>query len=471
MGQYFSSQKEEVPRQRVAVQRQEVQVEITDTYEKCKKPLDKKKKGKERSIDTTLIPIATKPKKKGVDLIMLRIRQNPIIKMNSDLLVAKGTVFEDNDVARQFSASLISMIMETTTAKNIWKAYNYPMAACRFVKVIVTNDDRYYLMPSVAPTPEEPANWAENLFAGILDEDKTFVLSYILSMIKRHKQLINKNEAFIFCLDTLFNKQDMVHDTFHRDEDQFGDYQGGGAIYISTTNISQENEFKLSTQIRIIQTEQLYTLASRLGEFTLLNNKLLQHRTPPKIKSSGLTITKARYESADKIGTGRIPSYNMSSLSKLDQVIFEKDPVIAKINDDLNSPHRRNLIRTLVKNGNGIDVTDLPDITHLVPLDIFISPIIYYEGTVKGRNPDDEDIRKIFSEELIKHSIGGKSKKKLRKKKKLSKKKRVLRRNYSSRQRGGAGDLSDLKYLNEYFAIYVDPETACLIENNIEVII
>ena len=79
----------------------------------------RKKKRKERSIDTTLIPIATKPKKKGVDLIMLRIRQNPIIKMNSDLLVAKGTVFEDNDVARQFSASLISMIMETTTAKNI----------------------------------------------------------------------------------------------------------------------------------------------------------------------------------------------------------------------------------------------------------------------------------------------------------------------------------------------------------------
>lgn len=467
MGQYFSSQKEEVPRQEVVIPRQEVQVEITDTYKKCKKTPDKKTKRNER-FDTSLIPVATNPEKKG---IMLRIRQNPIIKINYNLLVAKDTIFEDNDVARQFSSSLISIIMETRTAQHIWKAYNYPMAACRFVKVLVTNDDRYYLMPSVAPSPEEPANWAENLFAGILDGDKSVVLSYILSMIKRHKQLINKNEDFIFCLDTLFNKQDMVHDTFHQDADQFGDYQGGNPIYISTTNISQESEFKLSTQIRIIRSEQLYTLASRLGEFTLLNNKLLQHRTPPKIKSRGLTITKDRYEVADIMGTGRIPSYNMSSLSNLNPDTLENHPVIAKINDDLNSPHRRNLIRTLVKNGNGIDITGLPDITHLVPSDIFISPIIYYKGTVLGRDPDDKDIKKIFSEELIKHSIGGKSKKKRRKRKKLTKRKRVVRKNYSSRQRGGAGDLSDLKYLNEYFAIYADPETACLIESNIEVII
>jgi len=473
MGQYFSSQKEEaVSRQRVAVPRQEVQVEIVNTYEKCEKPPDKKTKRKERSIDTKLIPVAIKPTKKGIGRIMLRISQNPIIKMDSVLVVAKGTVFENNGIARQFSHSLTSMIMETRTAQGMVQAYHYPEVACRFLKILVTTGDDYFLMPSVAPTPVEPNNWAENLFADILNlnGDKFVVLSYILSIVKQHKRLINKNENFIFCLDIILNKNRQGHDKFHQDDDQFGDYQGGKPIYISTTNISQQSEFKLSTQIRISQSEKLYTLASRLGEFTLLNNNLLQHRTPPEINTRGPTITNAKYEVADRMGTGNIPSYNMSSLSNLDPVVLENYPDIVKLNSDLNSPDPRNLLRILVKTSNGIDVTGLPDITHLVPSDTFISPSVIYKGTVSDRNPDSEDNKKMVN--LLKdHSIGGKSKKKLRKRKKLSKKKRVVRKNYSYGQRGGAGDLSDLKYLNEYFAIYADPETACLIENNIEVII
>ena len=468
MGQYLSSQKEEEPRQTVVIPRQEVQVEIGSTYplikNNCKSV--KKTKKKERLIDTSLIPVAKNPEKKG---IMLRISQNPIIIMNSVLLVAKGTVFEDNDVARQFSHSLTSMIMETEPAQQLAQSYRHVEGSCRFLKVLVTNDDRYYLMPSVAPSPADPnTDWAENLFAGILDEDKTFVLSYILSMIKRHKQLINKNKDFIFCLDIILNKGRSGLDIFHQDNDPFGDDQGSYPIYISTTNISQESEFKLSTQIRLVRTEQLYTLASRLGEFTLINNDLLQHRTPPEINKRDPTITKARYKYPSE-QTGLISSYNISSLSNLDPVTLETHPDIVKLNSDLISPDPRNLLRILVKNIGDIDVTGLPDITHLVPSDTFISPSVTYRGTVLD-NVRSEDTRETFSK-LKDHSIGGKSKKKRRKRKKLTKRKRVVRKNYSSRQRGGAGDLSDLKYLNEYFAIYADPETACLIKSNIEVII
>jgi len=472
MGQYFSSQTEEaIPRQEVVVPRQEVQVEIGSTYplikNNCKSV--KKTNKKERLIDTSLIPVAKKPEKKG---IMLRIYQNPIIIMNSVLVVAKGTVFENNGIARQFSHSLTSMIMETRTAQSMVRAYRSVAGSCRFLKVLVTTDDQYFLMPSVAPRPAEPnTDWAENLFADVLNlnGDKSVVLSYILSMIKQHKKLINKNEDFIFCLDIILNKSRSGVDIFHQDNDPFGDNQGGDKpIYISTTNISQESEFKLSTQIRISHNEELYTLASRLGEFTILNNKLLQHRTPPEINTRNSTITKARYEYPSE-KTGNIPSYNMSSLSIIDPFVLENHPDIVKLNDDLSSPDPRNLLRILVKNVSGIDVTSLPDITHLVPSDTFISPSVTYRGTVLD-NVRSEDTRETFSK-LKDHSIGGKSKKKLRKKKKQTKKKKIVRKNYSYRQRGGAGDLSDLKYLNEYFAIYADPETACLIENNIEVII
>jgi hypothetical protein len=464
MGQYFSSQKE--VQEPLVLPREEVKVIITDTYQECKKPQKKQK----MKLLGEPYQVAIKPPLKGMNLIMLRIRQNPIIKMNSNLLVAKASVFDNNDISRHFANSLSSMIMETNRVQQMIRDFRgFPEASCRFLKVLVTNDNRYYFMPPVAPNPAERGNWAENLFEGILNEDKSLIFSYLLSIIKRHKQLININEDFIFCLDIILYKRGTTHDIFHRDDDQFGDYQGGRPVYVSTTNISQESEFNLSTQIRVEMDDNLYTLASRLGEFTLFNNNMLQHRTPPEINTRGPIITKAKYDVADVIGTGRIPSYNRSILSKLDQVILEKDPNIVKINDSLSSGDRRNLIRILVKNGNDINVTDLREITDLVPLDIFISPSVNYFVSVSNRNIDNQDIKTIFSTELIKHSIGGKSKKKRRKRKNITKKR--IRKNYSSRQRGGAGELTNLKYLNEYFAIYTDPETACLIENNIEVIL
>lgn len=467
MGQYFSSQKEVEQQQVVVVPKEEVKVIITDTYQECKKSQKKQK----MKLLGEPYQVATKPTLKGMNLIMLRIRQNPIITMNSNLLVAKASVFDNNDISRHFANSLSSMIMETNRVQQMIRDFRgFPEASCRFLKVLVTNDNRYYFMPPLAPEPAERGNWAENLFEGILNEDKSLIFSYLLSIIKRHKQLININEAFIFCLDIILYKRGTTHDIFHRDDDQFGDFQGGRPVYVSTTNISQESEFKLSTQIRVENDDNLYTLASRLGEFTLFNNNMLQHRTPPEINTRGPIITKAKYDVPDvigtgKIGTSRIPSYNRSILSKLDQVILEKDPNIVKINDSLSSGDHRNLIRILVKNGNDIDVTGLREITDLVPLDIFISPSVNYFVSVSNRTINDQDIKNIFSTELIKHSIGGKSKKKrnIKRKKKNITKKRIIR--------GGTRDLTNLKYLNEYFAIYSDPETACLIENNIEVII
>ena len=496
MGQYFSSQKEVVQvaqqvqqvAQEVAQEvapREEVTVTVNSTYPTVEKKKKKKELGKKERIDSTKPYIPASP---SVEETMIKISQNPEIRLNDLLIAAKATVFENRDLSKKFGNLLRNMIIMSETGKQIQRNFRSIESVCRFLKVLVTSDNRYYLMSAEAPNPTNN-NWVENLFEGVrnglngLDQDKQFIFSYILSMIKRHKELINKNEHHIFCAEIGFGKISDAgipnRSAIHQDRDQFGDEQGGDIVYASTTNLSQDSKFKFSTEIMVVGGNESYTLASRLGEFMLFHNLMLRHRTPEinSMAPSRCTINPNRYSSRDDDRDG-VPIYKKSGLARVDTTVLRDDPIIKKINEDLKSRDRRDILRIVVKIPDNRILANIGmiDITNLVPLDIFQSNMVTYEGIVSTRNPDDKDSQKIMKN-LTGHSIGGKSKKKrIKKKGKRITKKRILRKNYSFKKygyekRGGGNNLSGLKFLNEYFAIYADPESACLIENNVEVIL
>lgn len=414
-----------------------------------------------------------------LSMLMISIHKYPRIAINRNLLVARCSNFVDKTSSSQFATSLKSMIISTQKGAGLFNAFgDRTVLTCRFLKILVTNDGRFYLMPLRFSTTSKSEEWVEDAFTRdfIVDEIRrvgpnSSIFTNILSMIKRQKQLINPHESlsFIFCVEFKLNtiRGIVANDRFHQDDDLFGDFQIR-ADYLSITNTSQTQAYGYSTEIRAMNDDKSYVMLTNPGDTTIIANKLVQHRVP-KINP----INAARYVTPDENGSSFV--YHQSNLAGINSETLQKDVSINQINQSLSDNEPRHIIRIIITEIQGnvderFDLTRLIGITDLVPSDIFISPIINYEGTVLGRDPHGEEIKKMVTY-LGDHSIGGKSKKKRRKRKKLTKRKRVVRKNYSSRQRGGAGDLSDLKYLNEYFAIYADPETACLIESNIEVII
>ena len=491
MGQYFSSRKEEVPIQRVAVPpRQEIIINITSSYptnsmEIMKCAIKNNSKSKKASGSATMYgeskkTVVKKNKTSNIvdplSTLLKPIHEYPKIGINGKLLVARCGNFSDETSSLSFASSLRSMILSTPKGSSLFRGFkNNTVLTCRFLKILVTNDNRFYLMPLQYRSTFKPEEWIEDTFTRdrIIGEigsvgPNLSVFSNILSMIKRQKQLINPNGSFIFCVEFKLNTLlgIVFNDRFHQDDDLFGDRMR--ADYLSITNTSQSQPYGYSTEIRTINDDKSYTMLTRPGDTTIIANRLLQHRVP-KINP----INATRYVTPDENGSSFV--YHQSNLASINQETLQQQETINQINQSLSDNEPRHIIRVLITElipeiDAPVDLTRLVEITDLVPLHIYVSPITNYEGT-SDRNPDNSEDIKVMINLLKDHSIGGKSKKKRRKRKRQTKKKRVVRKNYSSRQRGGAGDLSDLKYLNEYFAIYADPETACLIENNIEVII
>jgi hypothetical protein len=475
----------------VSKPRQPIIINIISDYAnlknmKCKSIKDKPKK-LARFLDE---PIPTYDKSKPIvknkhtsvmatAVLLEPIHQYPSIGINRNLLVARCGNFMDEASCLSFASSLKTIITNRTAkgASLFMNFGNDTLLTCRFLKILITNDDRFYLIPLQDTTSRTGKNeeWVEESFTRdfIMGEigrvgPNSSVFSNILLMIKRQKQLINPNGSFIFCVEFKLNTLHGIvfNDSFHQDDDLFRD-SDVTADYLSITNTSQSRKYGYSTEIRAINDNESYVMITRPGDTTLITNKLVQHRVP-KINP----INVARYVEPDKNGFFDDHVFHKSNLAVIDQKTLETNSTINEINESLKDNEPRHIIRMLISElQRQRDLTGLPEITDLVTSLTFISPIVKYEGTVFDRNPDAEDIKTMVK--LLKDfSIGGKSKKKRRKRKgKIGTKKKLVRKNYSSGQRGGSGDLSDLKYLNEYFAIYADPETACLIENNIEVII
>ena len=472
----------------VSKPRQEISIQMTSNYSKnmvCKakkskpkissltSPMSEKSSRKKKDMATDMVTDMVTDMASDISILLTSIHQYPRIGINRNLLVARCGNFLDEAATSQFSASLKSMITNRTAkGSSLFTSFgNATLLTCRFLKILVTNDDRFYLMPLQDTTSRTGKNeeWVEETFTRhfIMSEIETVgpnssVFLNILSMIKRQKQLINPNRSFIFCVEFKLNTLHGIifNDSFHQDDDLFRDIDVT-ADYLSITNTSQSRKYGYSTEIRAINDNESYVMITRPGDTTLITNKLVQHRVP-KIKP----INAARYVEPDKNGFFDDFVFHKSNLAGIDQETLETDPTINQINESLSDNEPRHIIRILISElQRERDLTGLTDITDLVPLSIYISPIVKYEGTVFDRNPDAEDNKKMVK--LLKDfSIGGKSKKKRMKKKGKGKKrtkKRIIR--------GGANNLNNLNYLNEYFAIYSDPETACLIENNIEVII
>jgi hypothetical protein len=406
----------------------------------------------------------------NISIVLERIHQYPRIGINRKLLVARFGNFVDKTASLDFATSLKSMIINTQKGASLFQSFgDKTVLTCRFLKILVTNDDRFYLMPLRFTIGRLSEEWIEDAFTRdfIIGEiNRVNVFSNILSIIKQQKQLINPNGSFIFCLEFKFNTlQGIVfNDRFHQDADQFGD-SDVNVDYLSIINTSQAREYGFSTEIRAIDDNKSYIMLTGLGDGTLIANHLVQHRVP-KIRP----INAARYIEPDDNGSFSV--FHQSNLASIDQETLETHSTINKINQSLADKEPRHIIRILITElRREFDLTRLTEITDLVPLVIYISPIVSYEGTVFDRNVDANDTKSMVN--LLKDfSVGGKSKKKRRKRKRKNiTKKKIVRKNYSSRQRGGTGELANLKNLKEDFAIYTDPELACLIENNVEVIL
>jgi hypothetical protein len=464
----------------VSKPRQEIIIQMTLTY--SENMVCKAKKDKTKKIANLLAgPIPNKSLRKekekekymaedNISILLKRIQQYPRIGINRKLLVARFGNFVDKDASLDFASSLKSMIINTQKGASLYRSFgDNTVLTCRFLKILVTNDDRFYLMPLRFTDGRLFEEWVEDAFTRdfIMGEiNRVNVFSNILSIIKRQKQLINPNGSFIFCVEFKLNTlQGIVfNDRFHQDADQFGD-SDVNVDYLSIINTSQSREYGYSTEIRAIDGNESYVMLTGVGDGTLIANKLVQHRVP-KIRP----INAARYIEPDDNGSFSV--FHQSNLASIDQETLETDSTINKINQSLADKEPRHIIRILITElRREFDLTRLTEITDLLPLVIYISPIVSYEGTVFDRNVDANDTKSMVN--LLKDfSVGGKSKKKRRKRKRKNiTKRKIVRKNYSSRQRGGTGELANLKNLNEYFAIYTDPETACLVENNVEVII
>lgn len=463
----------------VSKPRQEIKIQMTTTY--LKNMVCKAKKGKSKKSAGLLTGlIYDEPKKSSrkekykdkdkdmtpedVSILLDPIHQYPRIGINRKLLVARFGNFVDKDASLDFASSLKSMIINTQKGASLYKSYgDNTVLTCRFLKILVTNDDHFYLMPLRFTNGRLFEEWVEDAFTRdfIIGEiNRVNVFSNILSIIKRQKQLINPNGSFIFCVEFKLNTlQGIVfNDRFHQDADQFGD-SDVNVDYLSIINTSQAREYGFSTEIRAIDDNESYVMLTGLGDGTLIANHLVQHRVP-KIRP----INAARYIEPDENGSSFV--FHQSNLASIDQETLETDSTINKINQSLSDKEPRHIIRILITElRREFDLTRLTEITDLVPSVIYISPIVSYEGTVFDRAPDNQDTKSMVK--LLKDfSVGGKSKKKrnIKRKRKNITKKRIFKR-------GGAGQLNKLDNINEYFAIYADPAFSCLIENNIEVIL
>jgi hypothetical protein len=454
----------------VSKPRQDIIINITSSYY-LKNMVCKAKKSKPKKSHDLLAGLYGETKKSivenkdttNISILMEPIHQYPRIGINRKLLVARFGNFVDKNASLDFASSLKSMIINTQKGASLYKSFgDNTVLTCRFLKILVTNDDRFYLMPLRFTDGRLFEEWVEDAFTRdfITGEiNRVNVFSNILSIIKRQKQLINPNGSFIFCVEFKLNTlQGIVfNDRFHQDADQFGD-SNVNVNYLSIINTSQVREYGYSTEIRALDGNESYVMLTGPGDGTLIANHLVQHRVP-KIRP----INAARYIEPDENGSSFV--FHQSNLASIDPKTLETDSTINKINQSLSDKEPRHIIRILITELNReFDLTRLTEITDLVPLVIYISPIISYEGTVFDRAPDNQDTKSMVK--LLKgFSVGGKSKKKRnikKKRKNITKKRRI---------RGGAGQLNKLDNINEYFAIYTDPELACLIENNVEVIL
>jgi hypothetical protein len=383
---------------------------------------------------------ANRPKSKK-NSPLLEIEKNPQITINNELLVAKFSIFQPQECI-DFAFNLKSMIMSTAVGKVII-ADSRPVGLCRFLKIYVAPDSRYYLMPLAPYRSEDGSQWIEDSFTkdGILLQQFGILLPQLLSMIKRQKQLINVNGGFIFYVEFFLNRGIVTSDIFHVDVDIFR--REFTPTYISVTNISQ-NGYGLSTEIKSSKEtdNKSYTFLTKKCETVILHNNFLKHRTPALHE-----INESKYNQQHSV------IQHQSDLTDFNT------PVMRDLNSNIRGKgDPRDLIRMLITpvDIDKVDLTNLQDITHLVPESIFKSPIVNYKFVVFDRSISNNDIMSVLTS-LKPHSIGGKSKKKRYKNPKQKSKK--YRKSY--KQLGG--NITD-------FAFYAEnPETSNLIENNVEI--
>lgn len=381
------------------------------------------------------------------------------VSINDKLLVAK--CFNSNFIELprffHFTDSLTRMIMgETVTGRSIFSTFGInAFALCRFLKILVTDDEKYYLMPLIQSS-QENANWVESSFD--IDTIKSNpiylqVLIELLSMIKRQKKLISENGFLVFIVELFLNRRGSKgsQDPFHMDIDVFGHET---VEYVSVTNISQRG-YGFSAEIKHDASDESYTLMTKPSDTIILHNKGagIVHRSPVVGQ-----INRARYTKPE-----RGIAHHQTNLTNQD---FTSE-IVKKINVDTLNNDPRTLIRmaiydpfkhiALSEDYLEDYLKDLDQVTHLVPTNLIDFPLVKYSFTAFDREPNRNDYEAALTS-LKRHSIGGKSKKKKRKRKEKRTKKRT--RKYV--QRGGVR-------LPEYFAIYAEESIAQLICDNVEV--
>ena len=387
---------------------------------------------------------------------IMTIQKHPRIEINGKLIVAKCSNFLDYRACRDFAGLLKSMIMNNTEkGKKMEISFgDNAYGICRFLKILVTDNDQYFLMPLLFKHLPNSSDWVEDSFTHLFMSDPTFqsVLIEILSMVKRQKLLINKTGGSIFNIEFVLNRRVNIgdKDAFHTDEDRFGGL--GNPEYISVTNISQKG-YGLTAEIKHERDNKSYSLlASPCDTIVLLNNGAnIVHRTPTL-----QLINQDRYNNPDE--RRGVATFHQSSLTEKEL----NSDVIMKLNKGIEYRRDpRDLIAMFITDPTVEDYeSNMREVTGLIPKKIYISPKVNYALTAFNRSFGDQDILEAFDSYLKPHSIGGASKK--RKRGKTRNKKRRKRHTKKRTQRGGT------KFPD--FAIYATNEqSAQLIMENVKI--
>ncbi len=387
---------------------------------------------------------------KQAEPTMMQIEKHPRVEMNRKLIIAKCSNFSEESACHDFAISLKNMIMDgTTIGRDINENFgDRSIAVCRFLKIFVTDDERFYLMPlrHHIPYDNNSSVWVEDSFTYdrmISNPNFQRILTELLTMVKRHKRLINKPGNLVINLEFFLNRRREKgnKDAFHVDVDVFEG--SSNPEYISVTNTSQRG-YGLSTEIKHADDNKSYTLLAGPCQTIILRNSgsNIVHRSP-----SLQLINRERYDEPDVLN--RVETFHQSSLT--DEELTSK--VVTDLNKDMSSRYEpRNIIRMLISEQTSMDnMTNMIEVTHLIPGLVYVSPVVNYVITVFDRDVDREEEKQALLH-LKDYSIGGKTKKNKKRSKKhikLHSKKRGKRYTKKRIQRGGTKPTDFAVYAND----------------------
>ena len=212
------------------------------------------KSKKTRDLSNSMLVSSKKPKasrqllQKSLPKNRIQILENQMVTLNTLLLFAKFSFFPDMPSRILFANSVTNAIISYGRSVGVPCIYygerdrrSYTFA-CRFLQITVTDNNDFFLSGLGYKFDESSGDWICGLFDDpVSREIHGEILTKILAIVKREKQLINKPGTMTFCIDFFYNRRSRTNSTnFHQDFDFSGTFFGTPSYTCTMTTSNPE---------------------------------------------------------------------------------------------------------------------------------------------------------------------------------------------------------------------------------------